>query len=48
MKPLPDLDQGDYTFMQNVRYFAAVIWLYIKLGPSFIADCFKVKRNCTR
>ena len=46
MKPLPDLDHEDYTFMQNVRYFAAVVWMYIKLGPSLIGDYFKMKRDC--
>lgn len=42
MKPLPDLDE-DYTFLQNVRFFATVLGMYLIFGPFMLVDYFKSK-----
>lgn len=42
MKPLPDLDE-DYTFFQNVRFFATVLGMYLVLWPFLLVDYFKAK-----
>ena len=45
MKPLPDLDE-DYTFSQNVRFFATVLGMYLIFGPFMFVDYFKLRGSC--
>ena len=45
LRPLPDIDE-DYTFFQNVRFFATVLGMYLVLWPFLLVDYFKTKGSC--